>query len=171
MLMQIGSIQKVPDFIKRVKTGEVKLMGFGHRVYKNYDPRARIIKHRLRSLRTHGQEPAPRNRSRVRAHRSRRRILREAQALTKRGLLHWAHLPIDGFPDDHVSRPLRDSAHFRLDRAVGRDAPRPRAENCAPTADLSGARYASLRSDRSAELRNTLRDVLDNPMPSRIVIL
>src|SRR5947199_211204 len=45
MLMQIGSIQKVPDFIKRVKTGEVKLMGFGHRVYKNYDPRARIIKH------------------------------------------------------------------------------------------------------------------------------
>src|SRR5437899_3258843 len=45
MLLQIGSVQKVPDFIKRVKAGEVKLMGFGHRVYKNYDPRARIIKH------------------------------------------------------------------------------------------------------------------------------
>jgi hypothetical protein len=45
MLMEIGSVQKVPEFIKRVKTGEVKLMGFGHRVYKNYDPRARIIKH------------------------------------------------------------------------------------------------------------------------------
>src|SRR6266704_1025431 len=44
MLMEIGSVQKVPDFIKRVKAGEVKLMGFGHRVYKNYDPRARIIK-------------------------------------------------------------------------------------------------------------------------------
>src|SRR5712675_1522870 len=44
MLMEIGSIQKVPEFIKRVKTGETKLMGFGHRVYKNYDPRARIIK-------------------------------------------------------------------------------------------------------------------------------
>jgi len=44
MLMEIGSVQKVPDFIKRVKTGEVKLMGFGHRVYKNYDPRAKIIK-------------------------------------------------------------------------------------------------------------------------------
>ncbi|HEY2458959.1 MAG TPA: citrate synthase [Candidatus Acidoferrum sp.] len=44
MLMEIGSVQKVPDFIKRVKTGEVKLMGFGHRIYKNYDPRARIIK-------------------------------------------------------------------------------------------------------------------------------
>ncbi len=44
MLHEIGSVQKVPDFIKRVKAGETKLMGFGHRVYKNYDPRARIIK-------------------------------------------------------------------------------------------------------------------------------
>ena len=44
MLMEIGSVQRVPEFIKRVKTGETKLMGFGHRVYKNYDPRARIIK-------------------------------------------------------------------------------------------------------------------------------
>jgi citrate synthase len=45
MLMEIGSLQNVPAFIKRVKAGETKLMGFGHRVYKNYDPRARIIKH------------------------------------------------------------------------------------------------------------------------------
>jgi citrate synthase len=44
MLMEIGSVQKVPDFIHRVKAGETRLMGFGHRVYKNYDPRARIIK-------------------------------------------------------------------------------------------------------------------------------
>jgi citrate synthase len=44
MLMEIGSVQKVPEFIKRVKAGETKLMGFGHRIYKNYDPRARIIK-------------------------------------------------------------------------------------------------------------------------------
>src|SRR5271154_3190843 len=44
MLHEIGSVQKVPDFIRRVKAGETKLMGFGHRVYKNYDPRARIIK-------------------------------------------------------------------------------------------------------------------------------
>jgi citrate synthase len=44
MLLEIGSVQKVPEYIKRVKGGEVKLMGFGHRVYKNYDPRAKIIK-------------------------------------------------------------------------------------------------------------------------------
>jgi citrate synthase len=44
MLKEIGSKDKVPEFIKRVKGGEVKLMGFGHRIYKNYDPRAKIIK-------------------------------------------------------------------------------------------------------------------------------
>jgi citrate synthase len=44
MLKEIGSVANVPDYIKRVKDGEFRLMGFGHRVYKNYDPRARIIK-------------------------------------------------------------------------------------------------------------------------------
>jgi citrate synthase len=44
MLKEIGSVGNVPDYIKRVKAGEFRLMGFGHRVYKNYDPRARIIK-------------------------------------------------------------------------------------------------------------------------------
>ena len=44
MLMDIGSIANVPAYVKRVKSGEKRLMGFGHRIYKNYDPRARIIK-------------------------------------------------------------------------------------------------------------------------------
>src|SRR5450755_2706451 len=45
MLTEIGSVKNVPSFIDKVKAGEgVKLMGFGHRVYKNYDPRAKIIK-------------------------------------------------------------------------------------------------------------------------------
>jgi citrate synthase len=44
MLREIGSKDKVSSYIKKVKAGEVLLMGFGHRVYKNYDPRARIIK-------------------------------------------------------------------------------------------------------------------------------
>jgi citrate synthase len=44
MLTNIGSIDNVDDYVKRVKAGEVKLQGFGHRVYKNYDPRATIIK-------------------------------------------------------------------------------------------------------------------------------
>jgi citrate synthase len=44
MLNEIGSVDRVPAYIERVKQGEMRLMGFGHRVYKNYDPRARIIK-------------------------------------------------------------------------------------------------------------------------------
>ncbi len=44
MLREIGSVKNVPDYIKRVKAKEKLLMGFGHRVYKNYDPRAKIIK-------------------------------------------------------------------------------------------------------------------------------
>jgi citrate synthase len=44
MLREIASVKNVPDYIKRVKAKEKLLMGFGHRVYKNYDPRAKIIK-------------------------------------------------------------------------------------------------------------------------------
>ncbi|WP_020388069.1 citrate synthase [Kribbella catacumbae] len=44
MLRRIGSVDNVPSFIEGVKAGEERLMGFGHRVYKNYDPRAKIIK-------------------------------------------------------------------------------------------------------------------------------
>ena len=44
MLELIGDKKNIPDFIKKVKDGQGRLMGFGHRVYKNYDPRAKIIK-------------------------------------------------------------------------------------------------------------------------------
>ena len=44
MLSAIGTVDAVPDYIRRVKAGEVRLQGFGHRVYKSYDPRATIIK-------------------------------------------------------------------------------------------------------------------------------
>jgi citrate synthase len=44
MLHQIGSADQVPGYVERVKKGEFRLMGFGHRVYKNYDPRAKVIR-------------------------------------------------------------------------------------------------------------------------------
>lgn len=44
MLTEIGSVANIPAYIERVKKGEMRLMGFGHRVYKNHDPRANIIK-------------------------------------------------------------------------------------------------------------------------------
>ncbi len=47
MLSRIGSVENIPDFLEGVKAGNERLMGFGHRVYKNYDPRARIIRKHL----------------------------------------------------------------------------------------------------------------------------
>jgi citrate synthase len=44
MLRRIGTVENIPDFIQGVKEGKERLMGFGHRVYKNFDPRANIIK-------------------------------------------------------------------------------------------------------------------------------
>jgi citrate synthase len=44
MLQAIGSVGRVPEYVERVKRGEVRLMGFGHRVYRNFDPRGKVIK-------------------------------------------------------------------------------------------------------------------------------
>ena len=44
MLTEIGSVDAIPEFVERAKGGQERLMGFGHRVYKNYDPRAKVIK-------------------------------------------------------------------------------------------------------------------------------
>jgi citrate synthase len=50
MLREIGSKDKVGEYVKRVKAGEFRLMGFGHRVYKNYDPRAKILRDMARQV-------------------------------------------------------------------------------------------------------------------------
>jgi citrate synthase len=50
MLRRIESVENIPGFLKRVKEREEKLMGFGHRVYKNYDPRARIIQQHMEEV-------------------------------------------------------------------------------------------------------------------------
>jgi len=44
MLTEIGSVDNIPAFLARVRSGELRLTGFGHRIYKSFDPRARIIK-------------------------------------------------------------------------------------------------------------------------------
>ena len=62
MLADIGTVDKIPDFIRRVKdkNSDVRLMGFGHRVYKNYDPRAKIMQkmcHAVLAETGHGDDP------------------------------------------------------------------------------------------------------------------
>ena len=44
MLREIGTVDEVPTYVERVKNGEFRLMGFGHRIYKNYDPRAKVVR-------------------------------------------------------------------------------------------------------------------------------
>ena len=64
MLRSIGSIDYIPGYIARVKSGEVRLMGFGHRVYKNFDPRATIIKSVAEQVfERHRAQPAARHRA------------------------------------------------------------------------------------------------------------
>ena len=79
MLSRIGDTRNIPEFIQRVKNGEGKLMGFGHRVYKNYDPRARIIKRVADEVfEVTGRNPVARYSAGARTHRAGRRIFRLA---------------------------------------------------------------------------------------------
>ena len=98
MLDEIGSVANIPNYIKRVKAGEIKLMGFGHRVYKNYDPRAHHQRSRRPGVRSYGPQYQDRHCTRTRTHCSERRLLRNPQALSQRRLLLWHHLPGDGIP-------------------------------------------------------------------------
>ncbi len=147
MLHEIGSKNNIPGFIKRVKAGEGRLMGFGHRVLQvvrsarqdhQADGGSRVRRDR--------QEPAARDGPGARAHRAGGRVLRLAQALSERGLLFRTDLSGDGLPRGHVPGALRDPAHRRLDRAVGRDAHRSRPEDRPPAADLHRIRSEELRS-------------------------
>ena len=101
-------------FVKRVKNKEpgVKLMGFGHRVYKNYDPRAAIVKKAdpRGARRARHARPAARHRDAARGDRAGRRLLHRAQALPERRLLHRRHLQGDGLPDARCSRCCSRSA-------------------------------------------------------------
>ena len=140
MIEEIGHVKNVPAFIEEVKGGKGgRLMGFGHRVYKSYDPRAKIVKDLANDVFQVGRDgQGSRDRAGARAHRAQRRLLRVAQALPERRLLHGPDLPRDEVPDGLLHRAVRRGAHVRLARAVGRDAARQGAEDRAPAADLHG---------------------------------
>ena len=110
MLNEIGAIEHVPEFIARVKAGDGRLMGFGHRVYKSVRPaRDDHQADGRRGLRGDRPQPAARYRDGARAHRAARRLLRLPQALSERGLLLRPDLPGHGVPHRHVPGALRHS--------------------------------------------------------------
>ena len=112
MLDEIGSKDRIPAFIDQVKEGKRKLMGFGHRVYKNYDPRARIIKRVAEEVfEVTGRNPKIDIALELEKIALERRVFREAQALSQRRLLFRHHLPGDGLHSRPVHRPLRHPPH------------------------------------------------------------
>ena len=135
MLDRIGTTDNIPDFLEGVKNREEKLMGFGHRVYKNYDPRARIIKkHVDDGLRGHRAQPEARHRRRAREARARRRLLHLERKLYPNvdfysGLIYEAlDLPPDMFTvmfaiprtSGWIAQWLRDARATRRPRSPGR---------------------------------------------------
>jgi citrate synthase len=111
MLDTIGDVKNVPDYIKRVKDGEFRLMGFGHRVYKNYDPRAKIIKSvadEVFGVTGAGADCAG------------RRLFCISPIVSQCGFLFGNHLPGDGSANSHVPGDVCHRPHGRLACTMGR---------------------------------------------------
>ncbi|NYH16566.1 citrate synthase [Paraburkholderia bryophila] len=143
MLEEIGSVENIPEFIAKVKdkNSGVKLMGFGHRVYKNYDPRAKLMRETCYEVL---EELGPARRPAVQAghgagkDRPGRRLLRVAQAVSERRLLLGYRAARAGYSDRDVHVHLRDGAYRGLDCAVERNDRRSGTENRPSASALRG---------------------------------
>ena len=149
MLTEIGSLENVGPFIEDVKGGGDRLMGFGHRVYKNYDPRARIVKQTAYEVfEVTGKNPLLDVALKLEEVALQDPVLRRPQAVPQRRLLLRSHLPGDGVPGGHVHGALRPRTHGRLAGPLGRAAPRqgPEDRPAAPVVHRPGR--ARLRQAR-----------------------
>ena len=153
MLKEIGTPDRIPEFIQGVKDKKYKLMGFGHRVYKNYDPRAKVMQQSAYEvLAATGREndPAVPGRQGTGARRPVGRVFHLAQAVPERRLLLGHHPVGDGLPDHHVHRPVRPGPHRGLDLAVAGNDGRSLAEDRSPASALHRPDATRLRADRTA---------------------
>ena len=126
MLEQIGTVDNIPKYLAMAKdkSSHFRLMGFGHRVYKNFDPRAKIIRETchevLDEARSAGQ-PAVRAGAAAGGDRAQGRVLRLAQALSERRLLLRHHLQRARHSALDVHGDVRDRAHRGLGGALAGD--------------------------------------------------
>jgi citrate synthase len=151
MLERIGSVANVPAFVERVKRKEELLMGFGHRIYKSYDPRASIIK----AIADEVFEICGRDELIEVAVALEKTALSDpyfhrAQALSKRRFLLGSDLQGDRLSDRLLPGALLHSAHRRLARALGRVARRQRGENQSPAPVVQRRGGAAVRARASA---------------------
>ena len=148
MLTEIGSLDNVPAFIEDVKNGKGRLMGFGHRVYKNYDPRAKIIKRTADDV----FEVTGKNPLLDIALKLEETALSDSyfvdRKLPERRLLLGPHLPSDGLPGGDVHGALRHPAHGRLARPLGGAARGQGPEDLPPAPVVHGRRRPGVRADR-----------------------
>ena len=155
MLDEIGDKKNIPAFIKEVKGGGGRLMGFGHRVYKSYDPRAKLIKRVADDVFAEtGLNPEAGDRPGAGADRPAGRLLHQAEAVSQRGLLLRAHLSGDGVSDRVLHRALRPGADAGVAGPVGGDAAGQGPEDRPAAADLHRRR----RSGRSSPSRSARHD-------------
>ncbi len=151
MLKEIGTVDKIPAFIAQVKdkNSGVKLMGFGHRVYKNFDPRAKLMRETCHEvLQELGLQDDPLFKLAMELEKI---ALNDEYFVSRKlypnvdfysGIVQSAH----GHPGVPVHRHLRHGPYHRLDRPVERNDRRPRAEDRPPTPAvrrLGSARRAS----------------------------
>ena len=138
MLERIGTVENIPDFLQGVKDRKEKLMGFGHRVYKNYDPRARIIKKHVDEVFEVMGVDNPKLEVAIELE---KRAL-DDEYFTERKLYpnvdFYSGLIYEAMqhPDRHVHGDVRHPAHGRLAGAVEGDAGGPRDEDRPPAPDL-----------------------------------
>ncbi len=134
MLREIGSVDRIPEFVKRAKdkNDSYRLMGFGHRVYKNYDPRAKIMQKTCHEVLTElGIKDDPlldvaMELERIALHDE---YFIEKKLYPNIDFYSGITLQGDGLPDHHVHRAVRGRAHRRLDRAVEGNDRGPEAED------------------------------------------
>jgi hypothetical protein len=126
MLNEIGGKQNIPGFLSRVKDKQdhTRLMGFGHRVYKNYDPRAKVMRQTCHEVLTSlgiTHDPLLELAMEMEQIALKDDYFISKKLYPERRLLLGHHLPGDRHPDLDVHRAVRRGAHRRLDLAVERD--------------------------------------------------
>ena len=149
MLAEIGRPENIPDFIAKVKdkNSNVRLMGFGHRVYKNYDPRAKIMQATCHEvLQELGIKDDPLLDLAVELEQIalQGRVFRQQEAVSERRFLFGHHPQGDGLPDQHVHRAVRGGAHRRLGQPVEGDDRGPGAAHRPSAPGLYRARRSAI---------------------------
>ena len=154
MLKEIGTVDRIPEFIAKAKdkTSGIRLMGFGHRVYKNYDPRAKVMQQTANEVLDAARRRQPvadaAGRQGTREDRALGPVLHRPQALPERRFLLGHHPRRDRLPDLDVHRDLRAQPHRRLDRAVEGNDRRPAEEDRPPAPALQRLAGPRLRADQ-----------------------